>query len=110
MVRCWLTIARPQETVAPPLYATPAASPLVFSDGSTIALWRVTPEQLPIAHPADIPSDILVSFVGWTLDGSLTAGESATLDLFWRVDGCPLTAASGRLPPTHTYSTGMGRA
>jgi hypothetical protein len=82
-----LTIARPQETVAPPLYATPAASPLVFSDGSTIALWRVTPEQLPIAHPADIPSDILVSFVGWTLDGSLTAGESATLDLFWRVDG-----------------------
>ncbi|GAB4415612.1 MAG: hypothetical protein Kow00106_11040 [Anaerolineae bacterium] len=82
-----LTITRPQETVPPPLYATSAASPLVFSDGSTISLWRVTPQQLTIAHPADIPSDILVSFVGWTLDGSLGAGESATLDLFWRVDG-----------------------
>jgi 4-amino-4-deoxy-L-arabinose transferase-like glycosyltransferase len=82
-----LTVARPPEVLPPPLYATPAASPLVFSDGSAVSLWRATPEQLTIAHPADIPSDILVSFVGWTLKGTLAAGETATLDLFWRVDG-----------------------
>jgi len=82
-----LTVARPAETVPPPLYAAPAASTVLFSDGSAIALWRVTPERLSIAHPADIPSDIQVSFAGWTLNGVLAAGESAVLDLFWRVDG-----------------------
>ena len=82
-----LTVARPAETVPPPLYAAPAASTVLFSDGSAIALWRVTPARLPIAHPADIPSDIQVSFAGWTLNGVLAAGGSAVLDLFWRVDG-----------------------
>lgn len=82
-----LTVARPSQTVPPPLYAAPAASTVLFSDGFAIALWQVTPEQLPVAHPADIPSDIQVSFAGWTLNGVLAAGESVTLDLFWRVEG-----------------------
>lgn len=82
-----LTLARPPQTTVPPLYAISVASPLTFSDGSVVALWRVTPEQLVIAHPADIPSDIQVSFAGWTLNGTLAAGQTATLDLFWRVDG-----------------------
>lgn len=82
-----LTVARPSEAVPPPLYAAPAASTVLFSDGSAIALWQVTPERLPVAHPADIPSDIQVSFAGWTLNGVLAAAQSVALDLFWRVDG-----------------------
>lgn len=82
-----LTFDRPPDPAPLPLYAAPVESPLTLSDGWTIALWRLTPDQLAIAHPADIPSDILVSFVGWTLNGALEAGQTVTLDLFWRVDG-----------------------
>ncbi len=82
-----ITLERPPEVAAPPLYAVPAAPPLTFPDGWVVALWRVTPQGLHIAHPADIPSDIQISFAGWTLNGALAAGQTATLDLFWRVEG-----------------------
>ncbi len=72
--------------ITPP-YARQAGSPLVLDDGTRITLWRVTPGDLRIDHPADIPSDINVSFVGWTLDGDLTPGAAVTLDTFWRIDG-----------------------
>ncbi len=72
--------------ITPP-YARQAGSPLVLDDGTRITLWRVTPSDLRIDHPADIPSDINVSFVGWTLDGDLTPGAAVTLDTFWRIDG-----------------------
>jgi len=82
-----ITVEHTPEDAAPPLYATPAGPPLTFPDGWAVALWRVTPQQLYIAHPADIPSDIRVSFVGWTLNGTLAAGQTTLLDLFWRVQG-----------------------
>ncbi len=72
--------------ITPP-YARQAGSPLVLDDGTRITLWRVTPGDLRIDHPADTPSDINVSFVGWTLDGDLTPGAAVTLDTFWRIDG-----------------------
>jgi hypothetical protein len=71
--------------ITPP-YAQQAESPLTLDDGTQITFWRVTPGNLRIDHPADIPSDIQVSFVGWTLDGDLTPGAALTLDTFWRID------------------------
>jgi hypothetical protein len=70
----------------PPLYSTRAGSPLVLADGTRIHLWRVLPRDLVIDHPAEIPSDIGVSFVGWTLNGDLRPGQAVQLDTFWQVD------------------------
>ncbi|MBN1202192.1 MAG: hypothetical protein JXJ20_10085 [Anaerolineae bacterium] len=67
-------------------FAQPAGSPLVLADGTRIGLWQVTPSDLVIAHPAAIPSDVDVTFAGWTLDGELAPGETITLDTFWRID------------------------
>jgi 4-amino-4-deoxy-L-arabinose transferase-like glycosyltransferase len=71
--------------VTPP-YAQQAEPPLILTDGTRITLWRVTPDDLRIDHPADTPSDIDVSFTGWTLEGDLTPGATVTLDTFWRID------------------------
>jgi 4-amino-4-deoxy-L-arabinose transferase-like glycosyltransferase len=71
--------------VTPP-YAQKAEPPLILTDGTRITLWRVTPDDLRIDHPADTPSDIDVSFTGWTLEGDLTPGATVTLDTFWRID------------------------
>jgi 4-amino-4-deoxy-L-arabinose transferase-like glycosyltransferase len=71
--------------VTPP-YAQQAEPPLILTDGTRITLWRVTPDDLRIDHPADTPSDIDVSFAGWTLEGDLTSGAVVTLDTFWRID------------------------
>ncbi len=71
--------------IVPP-YASPAGSPLVLDDNTRITIWRVMPTDLRIEHPAGIPSDIDVSFIGWTLDGDLTPGAAVTLDTFWRIE------------------------
>jgi len=82
-----VTVQRAGEPPAPPpLYAEPVEPPLLLDDGATIRLWAVAPDRLPIAHPADIQSDIGVRFAGWTLSGELSPGATATLDLFWRVE------------------------
>jgi hypothetical protein len=70
-----------------PPYAQQAEAPLILTDGTRITFWRITPGDLRIDHPADIPSDVDVSFAGWTLDGDLTPGAAVTLDTFWRIDG-----------------------
>jgi hypothetical protein len=70
----------------PPPYAHLTGSPLALDDGTQITLWRVTPVDLRIDHPADIPSDIAVRFIGWTLDGDLSPGAAVTLDTFWQID------------------------
>jgi hypothetical protein len=70
---------------APP-YAHLSEPPMSLDDGTQITIWRVTPGDLRIDHPADIPSDIDVRFVGWTLDGDLTPGAAVTLDTFWGID------------------------
>jgi hypothetical protein len=69
-----------------PPYAQQAEPSLILTDGTQITFWRVTSSDLCIDHPADIPSDINVSFTGWTLDGDLTPGAATTLDTFWRID------------------------
>jgi hypothetical protein len=71
--------------VTPP-YARQIEPPLILTDGTRITFWRVTPGDLRIDHPADIPSDIQVSFTGWTLDGDPMPGAVITLDTFWRID------------------------
>jgi 4-amino-4-deoxy-L-arabinose transferase-like glycosyltransferase len=71
--------------ITPP-FAHPAGAPLGLTDGTRIVIWRVTPDDLSIDHPADIPSDIGLRFLGWTLDGDLTPGGAATLTTFWRVE------------------------
>jgi hypothetical protein len=71
--------------ITPP-YARQIEPPLILTDGTRITFWRVTPDDLRLDHPADIPSDIDVSFTGWTLDGDLTPGAVITLDTFWRID------------------------
>jgi len=82
-----VTVERPPgEPVAVPLYASPAGSPLALSDGTVLALWRTTPATVSVAHPAGIPTDIDVTLVGWTLSGDLRPGQTAWLDLFWRVE------------------------
>lgn len=82
-----VTVQRAGEAPAPPpLYAEPLEPPLLLDDGATIRLWAVAPDHLPIAHPADTPSDIGLRFAGWTLNGDLSPGATATLDLFWRVE------------------------
>ncbi len=70
----------------PPLFAEPIEPPLTLDDGAIIRLWAVAPDRLPIAHPANIPSDLDVSFAGWALRGDLLPGATADLDLFWRVE------------------------
>ncbi|MEW6579863.1 MAG: hypothetical protein AB1435_11790 [Chloroflexota bacterium] len=75
-----------EASTPPPLYAEPVEPPLILDDGAIIRLWAVAPDRLPIARPANIPSDIGVHFAGWTLSGDLLPGATATLDLFWRVE------------------------
>jgi len=70
-----------------PPYARQAGSPLVLDDGTRITIWRVTPGDLRIDHPADIPSDINVSFVGWTLGGDLAPGAASRSILSGGIDG-----------------------
>lgn len=73
----------------PPLGAQPAGS-LPLDDGALILLWAVTPGDIEITHPADIPSDIDVRFAGWTLrvtgGEDLAPGAAAELFTFWRID------------------------
>lgn len=79
--------ARPGEPPpAPPPYAQPAGSPLALADGTLLAWWTLRPDNLTIDHPADVPSDIDVRFIGWTLRGDPTPGETVSLDTFWRVE------------------------
>lgn len=112
---------------SPPPYAEPVGEPLLLADGTAIRLWAVAPDRLPIAHPADIPSDIGVRFAGWTLSSALLPGQTATLDLFWRVEtlhadrgiwiftpfahlydgsGTRLMVVDGALIPALTWSAG----
>ncbi|HVO68645.1 MAG TPA: hypothetical protein VMT24_01285, partial [Aggregatilineaceae bacterium] len=76
----------PSSPALPPPGAQPAGPPLTLADGTQIALWRAHSQDLTIAHPADIPSDIDVRFAGWTLSGDLVPGQTATLDTVWRVE------------------------
>jgi 4-amino-4-deoxy-L-arabinose transferase-like glycosyltransferase len=82
-----VTFQRADEAPAsPPLFAEQVEPPLILDDGAIIRLWAVRPDRLPVAHPADVPSDLDVSFVGWTLSAELLPGATADLDLFWRVE------------------------
>ncbi len=69
----------------PPLFAHPAGRPFLFDDGARVDFWAAEQPDAIIEHPADIPSDIDVSFAGWTQLGDLTAGQTVTLLIFWRV-------------------------
>jgi hypothetical protein len=89
------------DLILPP-YATQFGSALVLADGTWITIWRVTPGDLRIDHPADIPSDIDARLIGWTLDGDLTPGAAATLDTFWRIDALrPERGIWSYLPVAH---------
>jgi 4-amino-4-deoxy-L-arabinose transferase-like glycosyltransferase len=76
----------PANPVPPPLAGESAGPPLVLDDGTRIEFWRAQPDAITIAHPADVPSDIGVRFVGWTLHEALTPGATVTLDTAWRID------------------------
>ncbi len=107
----YLTLQRdPAVPVAPPLYADPAGSPLLLGDGTRLDLWRAHPRDLLIAHPADIPSDLDVSFAGWTLNGDLMPGQTVTLDTFWRIDALhPDRGIWNFAPFVHLYDSGGTR-
>jgi hypothetical protein len=70
----------------PPPFGQQVGAPLAFDDGTQVTIWRVKPGDQRIAHPADLPSDVGVSYIGYTLDGELMPGASAALYTFWRVD------------------------
>ncbi|NDJ75509.1 MAG: hypothetical protein GYB65_04550 [Chloroflexi bacterium] len=76
----------PDAPLPQPLFAEAAGAPLGLRDGARIELWRVMPDAIEIAHPVNIPSDIGVSFAGWTLHGDLAPGAPVLLDTFWRID------------------------
>jgi hypothetical protein len=69
-----------------PLVAQPLPDPLVLDDGAVITLWRAQQADAAIPHPANFPSDMDVSFVGWGLNGDLLPGAAVTLDTYWRVE------------------------
>jgi hypothetical protein len=94
----------PDTPIPPPLLARPAGPPLVLRDGARIELWSIHPQNVRIAHPAAIPSDIDVSFAGWTLDGALVPGRTVTLDLYWRIDALrPERGVWAFAPYAHLY-------
>ena len=70
----------------PPLVGEPLGAPLTLRDGGRFTFWRASQDALPIAHPLDVPSDVDVRLLGWTLHDPLQAGRSARLDVYWRVD------------------------
>ncbi|MCC6798830.1 MAG: glycosyltransferase family 39 protein [Anaerolineae bacterium] len=72
--------------LGPPPYAQPAGAALALVDGTLLAWWTLAPNDLVIDHPADIPSDIGVRFIGWTLRGDPVPGATVTLDTFWQVE------------------------
>lgn len=79
--------ARPGEPPpAPPPYAQPAGATLALDDGTLLAGWTLRPSDLVIDHPADVPSDIDVRFIGWSLRGDPAPGATVTLDTFWQVE------------------------
>jgi hypothetical protein len=70
--------------ITPPIFTIPSGKPLVLDDGSRIELWHTAAPDP--AQPAAIPSDADLSLVGWTLDGDLIPGSTATLITYWHVD------------------------
>ncbi|MBN1681098.1 MAG: glycosyltransferase family 39 protein [Anaerolineae bacterium] len=74
------------DTIAPPLGAHPASEPLILRDGAQITFWHTAPADIQPDHPAEIPSDIDVTFAGWTLDGMVAPGHTVTLITVWRVE------------------------
>ncbi len=71
--------------IVPP-FAEQAEPPLILTDGTAITLWQVDPDAVRIDHALDIPTDIDLRFLGWTLDGDLAPGERVTLYTIWHVD------------------------
>ncbi|MBN1566114.1 MAG: hypothetical protein JXA10_19905 [Anaerolineae bacterium] len=83
----YILFVRPDdpEPIIPP-FAKLLDTPLILADGAMIPVLHVTPDDVRIDHPLDIPTDIDLRLLGWTLDGDLTPGENATLYTIWRVD------------------------
>lgn len=106
-----ITFARdPSEPAPQPLGSTLAAAPLVLADHTVIAFSRTAPDLAPIAHPAAIPSDIDLSFAGWTAHGALQPGAEVALDLFWRVEALhPERGIWTFAPSVHLYDASGAR-
>ncbi len=106
-----ITFARDYSAPAPPpLHAAPAGPPLLLADNTVIMLWRTTPDTLAVAHQTAIPSNIDVTFTGWTLSGDLAPGTQTTLDLFFRVEALhPDRGVWTFAPFAHLYAAGDAR-
>ncbi len=82
----YVTFAPPAaDPVPPPLVGEPLGA-LTLRDGGRFALWRAEAATLAIPHAAEAPSDVGVRFLGWGLGAPLQAGQTAPLDLYFRVE------------------------
>lgn len=86
----YMTFHGPDEVpLEPPLMAQATEVPLSMRDGTRFALWRAEQNFTP-RNPAEVPSDIGVTFIGWHLLQPLRAGQTSQLRTYWRVDGLPI--------------------
>lgn len=75
----------PNQPIDPPAHGRVADIPIRLDDGTRISLWELRQDFEP-AHPADIPSDAGIRFIGWWLLDPLRPGQISTLRVYWQVD------------------------
>ncbi|MBI5930135.1 MAG: hypothetical protein HY862_12560 [Chloroflexi bacterium] len=76
----------PTQPINPPAHGEVAEIPIRLRDGTRISLWELKQNFKPM-NSADIPSDVGIRFIGWWLLDALRPGQTATLRLYWQVDG-----------------------
>ncbi len=75
----------PTQPIDPPAHGRIADIPIRLDDGTRISLWELRQDFEP-THPADIPSDAGIRFIGWWLLDPLKPGHTSTLRVYWQVD------------------------
>jgi hypothetical protein len=82
----YVQFEKPAQSPAIPYLLRPAISPLLLSDNqSRFTFWKF-PQEMSIPHATAIPSDIGMSFVGWSVEESLQPGQTIVVHTYWRID------------------------